>query len=99
MSGVFGAFAGVASALAGKGVVVQGAFSLMARAFADYRNAAIPAMVGTSRLLAALNLPIESRATGTAFILLLAVRPRHAAVILGNDRSPNDRTKILQLTE
>ena len=28
----------------------------------DYRNAAIPAMVGTSRLLAALNLPIESRA-------------------------------------
>jgi len=64
LSGVFGAFAGVASALAGKGVVVQGAFSLMARAFADYRNAAIPAMVGTSRLLAALNLPIESRATG-----------------------------------
>ena len=49
LSGVFGAFAGVASALAGKGVVVQGAFSLMARAFADYRNAAIPAMVGTSR--------------------------------------------------
>ena len=48
LSGVFGAFAGVASALAGKGVVVQGAFSLMARAFADYRNAAIPAMVGTS---------------------------------------------------
>ena len=42
---MFGAFAGVASALAGKGVVVQGAFSLMARAFADYRNAAIPAMV------------------------------------------------------
>ena len=49
LSGVFGAFAGVASALAGKGVVVQGAFSLMARVFADYRNAAIPAMVGTSR--------------------------------------------------
>ena len=49
MSGVFGAFAGVASALAGKGVVVQGAFSLMARACADYRNATIPAMVGTSR--------------------------------------------------
>ena len=46
---MFGAFAGVASALAGKGVVVQGAFSLMARVFADYRNAAIPAMVGTSR--------------------------------------------------
>ena len=62
LSGVFSAFAGVQSALAAKGVVVQGAFSLMARAFADYRNAAIPAMVGTSRLLAALNLPIDSRA-------------------------------------
>ena len=37
-------------------------FSLMARALADYRNAAIPAMAGTSRLLAALNLPVESRA-------------------------------------
>ena len=79
MSGVFGAFAGVASALAGKGVVVQGAFSLMARAFADYRNAAIPAMVGTSRLLAALNLPIESRAKQVAASLVLMSNAEAAA--------------------
>ena len=79
LSGVFGAFAGVASALAGKGVVVQGAFSLMARAFADYRNAAIPAMVGTSRLLAALNLPIESRAKQIAAGLVLMSNAEVAA--------------------
>ena len=51
----------------------------MARAFADYRNAAIPAMVGTSRLLAALNLPIESRAKQIAAGLVLMSNAEAAA--------------------
>ena len=79
LSGVFSAFAGVQAALAGKGVLVQGAFSMMARAFADYRNAAIPAMVGTSSLLAALNLPIESRAKQIAASLVLMSNAEAAA--------------------
>ena len=79
LSGVFSAFAGVQAALAGKGVLVQGAFSLMARAFSDYRNAAIPAIVGTSRLLAALNLPIESRAKQIAASLVLMSNAETAA--------------------
>ena len=79
LSGVFSAFAGVQAALAGKGVLVQGAFSMMARAFADYRNAAIPAMVGTSRLLAALNLPIDSRAKQIAASLVLMSNAEAAA--------------------
>ena len=79
LSGVFSAFAGVQAALAGKGVLVQGAFSLMARAFSDYRNAAIPAIVGTSRLLAALNLPIDSRAKQIAASLVLMSNAEAAA--------------------
>ena len=79
LSGVFGAFAGVQAALASKAVAVQGAFSLMARAFADYRNAAIPAIVGTSRLLAALNLPIDSRAKQIAASLVLMSNAEAAA--------------------
>ncbi len=79
LSGVFSAFAGVQAALASKGVLVQGAFSLMARAFADYRNAAIPAMVGTSKLLTALNLPIDSRAKQIAASLVLMSNAEAAA--------------------
>ena len=79
LSGVFSAFAGVQAALAGKGILVQGAFSLMARAFSDYRNAAIPAIVGTSRLLAALNLPIDSRAKQIAASLVLMSNAEAAA--------------------
>ena len=79
LSGVFSAFAGVQAALAGKGLLVQGAFSLMARAFADYRNAAIPAIVGTSRLLAALNLPIDGRAKQIAASLVLMSNAEAAA--------------------
>ena len=58
ISGISGAFA----ALCSKGILVSNSFSLIAQAFSNYRNAAIPAMVGTSKLLAALNLPIDSRA-------------------------------------
>ena len=79
LSGVFSAFAGVQAALVSKGIAVQGSFALMARAFADYRNAAIPAMVGTSRLLAALNLPIDSRAKQIAASLVLMSNAETAA--------------------
>lgn len=57
--------------LAAKGVLVQGAFSLMAQAFSNYHNAAMPAIVGTSKLLAALNLPLDSRAKQIAARLVL----------------------------
>ena len=76
MSGV----AGVFSALVNRGILVSDSFSIMARAFADYRNAAIPAMVGTSRLLAALNLPIDSRAKQIAAGLVLMSNAETAAV-------------------
>ena len=79
LSGVFTAFAGVQAALAGKGVLVQGAFSLMASAFTAYRDAAIPAMVGTGRLLAALNLPIDNRAKQIAAGLVLMGNAEAAA--------------------
>ena len=79
LSGVMGAATGAVAALASKGIVVQGAFSLMARAFADYRNAAIPAMVGTSKLLAALNLPIDSRAKQIAAGLVMMSNAETAA--------------------
>ena len=55
ISGISGAFA----ALCSKGILVSNSFSLITQAFSNYRNAAMPAMVGTSKLLAALNLPID----------------------------------------
>ena len=67
ISGISGAFA----ALCSKGILVSNSFSLIAQAFSDYRNAAMPAMVGTSRLLAALNLPIDARAKQIAAGLVL----------------------------
>ena len=76
VSGVTGLF----GLLAKKGIVASNAFSLMARAFADYRNAAVPALVGTSKLLAALNLPIDSRAKQIAANLVLMSNAETAAV-------------------
>ena len=76
VSGVSGLF----GLLAKKGIVASNAFSLMARAFADYRNASIPALVGTSKLLAALNLPIDSRAKQIAANLVLMSNAETAAV-------------------
>ena len=67
ISGISGAFA----ALCSRGVLVSNSFSLIAQAFSNYRNAAMPAMVGTSKLLAALNLPIDSRAKQIAAGLVL----------------------------
>ena len=80
VTGTMSAAPGVFSALVGKGILVGNSFSLMARAFADYRNAAIPAMVGTSKLLAALNLPIDSRAKQIAAGLVLMSNAETAAV-------------------
>jgi len=79
ISGAFGILSGVQGALVSKGIVVQNAFGLMARAFSDYRNAAVPAIVGTSRLLAALNLPLESRAKQVAASLVLMSNAEAAA--------------------
>ena len=76
ISGISGAFA----ALCSKGMLVSNSFSLIAQAFSNYRNAAIPAMVGTSKLLAALNLPIDSRAKQIAAGLVLMSNAETAAV-------------------
>ena len=76
VSGVSGLF----GLLAKKGIVASNAFSLMARAFADYRNASVPALVGTSKLLAALNLPIDRRAKQIAANLVLMSNAETAAV-------------------
>ena len=76
ISGISGAFA----ALCSRGVLVSNSFSLIAQAFSNYRNAAMPAMVGTSKLLAALNLPIDSRAKQIAAGLVLMSNAETAAV-------------------
>ena len=77
---VVGAFGSLFSTLTSKGVLVQGAFSLMAQAFSNYHNAAMPAIVGTSKLLAALNLPLDSRAKQIAAGLVLMSNAETAAV-------------------
>ncbi|MBQ6009120.1 MAG: phage tail tape measure protein [Kiritimatiellae bacterium] len=76
ISGISGAFA----ALCSRGVLVSNSFSLIAQAFSNYRNAAMPAMVGTSKLLAALNLPIDARAKQIAAGLVLMSNAETAAV-------------------
>lgn len=76
ISGISGAFA----ALCSKGILVSNSFSLITQAFSNYRNAAMPAMVGTSKLLAALNLPIDSRAKQIAASLVLMSNAETAAV-------------------
>ena len=80
VSATVSALSGVFGALCSRGILVQNSFSLITRAFADYRNAAIPAMVGTSRLLAALSLPIDSRAKQIAAGLTLMSNAEAAAV-------------------
>lgn len=75
VSGMAGAF----NVLCSRGVLVSNSFSLIAQAFSNYRNAAMPAMVGTSRFLAALNLPIDSRAKQIAASLVLMSNAEAAA--------------------
>ena len=80
VTSVMAGLSGVFSALCSHGVLVSNAFSLMAQAFRDYGNAAVPAMVGSSKLLAALNLPIDSRAKQIASGLVLMSNAEAAAV-------------------
>lgn len=76
---VIGVFNSVFSAIIAKGVALQGSLTLMSQAFANYHNAAMPAIVSTSKLLAALNLPLESRAKQIAASLVLMSNAEAAA--------------------
>ena len=80
VSGAISAMSGVFGTLCSKGILVSNSFSLMAQAFSNYRNAAMPAMVGTSKLLAALNLPIDVRSKQIAAGLVLMSNAETAAV-------------------
>ena len=80
VSGAISAMSGVFGTLCSKGILVSNSFSLMAQAFSNYRNAAMPAMVGTSKLLAALNLPIDVRSKQIAAGLVLMSNAEAAAV-------------------
>lgn len=80
ISGVLGGVTSVFSALASKGVIVSNAFSLISQAYSNYHNASMPAIVGTSKLLAALNLPIDSRAKQIAAGLVMMSNAETAAV-------------------
>ncbi len=64
-------FAFVQGLCVAQGTTLGNSLSLLTQAFTNYRNAAIPAMVGTSQLLAALNLPIDVRAKQIAAGLVL----------------------------
>ncbi len=80
VSSVLGALTGVFGALCSKGILVSNSFSLIAQAFSNYRNAAMPALVGTSKLLTALNLPLDVRARQIAASLVLMSNAEAAAV-------------------
>ena len=77
---VTGGLSGIFSALCSHGALVSNSFSLIAQAFRDYGNSAVPAKVATSKLLAALNLPIDSRAKQIAAGLVLMSNAEAAAV-------------------
>lgn len=62
-----------------QGTVLGNSLSLLTQAFTNYKNAAIPAMVGTSQLLAALNLPLDVRAKQIAAGLVLMKNAEAAA--------------------
>ena len=79
-SGVLGAMSGAFAALCSRGILVSDSLSLVAQAFRDYGDAAKPALVGTSKLLAALNLPLDSRAKQVAAGLVLMSNAETAAV-------------------
>ncbi len=80
ISGAVSGVTGLFSLLAKRGIVAANAFGVMAQAFSDYRNASVPALVGTSKLLAALNLPIDGRARQIAASLVLMTNAETAAV-------------------
>ena len=62
-----------------QGTTLGNSLSLLTQAFTNYKNAAIPAMVGTSQLLAALNLPLDVRAKQIAAGLVMMSNAEAAA--------------------
>lgn len=83
ISGAVGIVNKAFGALCARGILVANSFSTMRSAFAAYNNAATPALVGTSRLLAALNLPIDSRAKQIAASLTMMSNAEAAAAAKG----------------
>ena len=72
-------FAFIQGLCVAQGTTLGNSLSLLTQAFVNYRNAAIPAMVGTSQLLAALNLPIDVRSKQIAAGLVLMSNAEAAA--------------------
>lgn len=70
---------GLWSVLKASTVGLSRSIGLVANAFANYNNLAQPAIVSTSRLLAALNLPIDKRANQIASSLVLMSNAETAA--------------------
>ena len=81
VSGVMSGFSSVFSSVSSGATIVSNSFSLMAQALASYKDAAMPALVGTSKLLMALNLPIEGRARQIAASLVLMSNAEAAAAV------------------
>lgn len=79
LSGTIGILSKAFGALCARGILVANSFQTMRSAFVAYNNAAIPALVGTSRLLTALNLPIDSRAKQIAASLVMMSNAETAA--------------------
>ena len=79
VQGTLRAVSGTFALLSSAAAPVAASFRLMRDAFANYYNAAQPAIVSTSRLLAALRLPIDTRAHQIAAGLILMNRAETAA--------------------
>ena len=79
LSGVLSGISSVFGVLCSRGVLVEGAFSKMAEAYRAYHNASLPALVGTTKLLSALNLPIDGRARQIASSLVMMSNAEAAA--------------------
>ncbi|MDO4528188.1 MAG: phage tail tape measure protein, partial [bacterium] len=78
-TGVINAWGLMKSAAMGVG----NAIALISNAFANYNNTAQPALVSTSRFLAALRLPIDRRANQIAASLVLMSNAETAATVKG----------------
>ncbi len=77
---VTGGFATVQTLLLAKCTAVKGIFSAIVQSFAEYRNAAIPALVGTERFCAALGLASTAANRTRASIILMSNAEAAAAV-------------------
>ena len=76
--GAMTAFNFVVGSLIGQGSTLRTTISLITQAFTNYSNASIPALVGTSQLLATLRLPLDSRANQIAASFILMSRAETA---------------------